>query len=191
MAWTSIINGQTGLEVSQKLDTEFLELETSINDLETNKADKAELALMAYSNQTQEPSELGVPMQVLFGSLQENSFLRLDNNGDIVFKQSGHYHLQIRFHYGRDNSNGTSLLFARVTKNGTQIGGGSVAKLSSSNVLLSGMHIVPIDIEVDDTIKVEVIRDSAGDNSGGLFATTSSHGWNTANSAEILIYKYA
>ena len=48
---------------------------------------------------------------------------------------------------------------------------------------------VIIPLLAGDTITVQVIRDSAGANAGGLFAQASSHGWVLAPTALIDVAK--
>lgn len=189
MAWSSIINGATGQEVSDKLDTEFETIETDIASLETGKADKAVITLQSSDMTTQEPTGLGVARQVTFGALVNNTYLSLDTSGTTTFKQDGHYHVEVRLQVGRVGATGTSLFLIRCLKNGVQHGGGSAFKLDNAEVLFPCVAILHIDIVIDDTLSFQIMRDPAGHNSGGLYMTDPSDGWNNIPSANITITK--
>lgn len=189
MAWTSIINGQTGQEVSDKLDVEFGDLENDISDLQAGKSDNAIKVLDSSNFTNQIPTGLGVALNVKFGDIVNNDYLFLDSDGSITFKQSGHYHVYIRNQYGRVGSVGVSLLMGRYLINGAQEVAGSAFKLDGSDVLTISNAMLPLDVGVNDVLVFQTIRDSSGDDSGGLYATTSSHGWTTVPSSHILISK--
>lgn len=189
MAWTSIVNGQTGLSVSQKLDTEFATLESDIADLQEGKADISFIALQSSDFTNQEPSGVGVARQVTFGSYATNSTITLEADGEVTFKVKGRYHAEIRLQIGRVGVAGTSLILVRCLKNGVQYGGGSAFKLADAEVLLPCVAILHLDMEIDDTLKFQIMRDPSGDNSGGLYMTDPSDGWNNIPSANITITK--
>lgn len=189
MAWTSIVNGQTGLEVSQKLDTEFTSLEADIAELQTTKSDIPFIVLQSSDDTNQEPSGLGVVKQVSFGSYATNAIVTLEADGEVILKVDGHYHAEIRLQVGRIGAAGTSLLLVRCLKNDVQYGGGSAFKLDNSDVLFPCVAILHLDMAIDDTLKFQIMRDSSGDNSGGLYMTDPSDGWNNIPSANITITK--
>lgn len=189
MAWTSIVNGQTGLSVSQKLDTEFATLESNIADLQTNKADTPFIVLQSSDITTQEPSGLGVARQVTFGSYATNAIVTLEADGEVLFKADGHYHAEVRLQVGRIGATGVSLFLVRCLKNDVQYGGGSAFKLDNSDVLFPCVAILHLDMETDDTLKFQIMRDPSGHNSGGLYMTDPSDGWADIPSANITITK--
>lgn len=189
MAWTSIVNGQTGLSVSQKLDTEFATLESDIAELQAGKADISFIALQSSDFTNQEPSGVGVARQVTFGSYATNSIITLEADGEVTFKAKGHYHAEIRLQIGRVGVAGTSLILVRCLKNDVQYGGGSAFKLADAEVLFPCVAILHLDMEIDDTLKFQIMRDPSGDNSGGLYMTDPSDGWNNIPSANITITK--
>lgn len=191
MAWSSIINGATGQEVSDKLDTEFGTIETNITLLQTGKADKAIIVLQSSDITTQEPTGLGVARQVTFGALVNNTYLSLDTSGTTTFKQDGHYHAEVRLQVGRVGVTGTSLFLVRCLKNDVQYGGGSAFKLDDADVLFPCVAILHLDMAIDDTLKFQIMRDPSGHDSGGLYMTDPSDGWNNIPSANITITKIA
>lgn len=189
MAWTSIVNGQTGQAVSDKLDTEFAQLENDIASLESEKADKPILVLQSSNTTNQEPTALDTAMQIKFGSTQTNTHVFLDTDGTVNFLRAGHYHVEVRLQVGRTGTSGTSIVLSRCLKNNVQYGGGSAFKLDNADVLVPCLAMLHLDIAQNDTLKFQIMRDGNGYNSGGLYITTPSNGWNTIPSANITITK--
>ena len=189
MAWTTITNGLTGLEVSKKLNAEFATLESNITSLQTGKADQPIIVLQSSDLTNQAPTVTNLAMKVKFGSTVNNEYVFLDADGTITFKEAGHYHVETRLQVGRTGVTGTALLLARCVKNGVQYGGGSAFKLADSDVLFPCVANIRVDIEVDDTFYFQIIRDASGDNSGGLYMTDPSDGWSNIPSANITITK--
>lgn len=189
MAWTSIVNGQTGQAVSDKLDTEFAQLENDIASLESEKADKPILVLQSSNTTNQEPTALDTAMQIKFGSTQTNAHVFLDTDGTVNFLRAGHYHVEVRLQVGRTGTSGTSIVLSRCLKNNVQYGGGSAFKLDNADVLVPCLAMLHLDIAQNDTLKFQIMRDGNGYNSGGLYITTPSNGWNTIPSANITITK--
>jgi hypothetical protein len=190
MAWVSIVNGETGLSVSQKLDTAFDALETDVADLKTNKAPLAVEVLNSYCPApSQEPTGLGVAMDILFGQAVNNQYIFLDTDGSMRFKQSGRYHFLPKLAIGRLGSVGTSFLFVRMTINGVQEGVSCSFKLSSEDTVLPWNCPYEIDLSVDDVVQFQLIRDSTGHNSGGLYNYQSADGWNGSSCAAIVVTK--
>ena len=81
------------------------------------------------------------------------------------------------------------MVLIRCLKNGVQYGGGSAFKLADSDVLFPCVAMLHLDIAIDDTLQFQIMRDPSGDNSGGLYFTDPSDGWNTVPSANITITK--
>lgn len=191
MAWTSIVNGQTGQAVSDKLDAEFAQLESDILSLQTGKTDIPITVLQSSDLTNQEPTALDTALQVKFGNSTTNAYLFLDTNGTITFLKAGRYRIETRMQIGRIGSVGTSLVLTRYLINNVQGGGGSAFKLESNDILSPCVAIVYVNANIDDTLKFEIMRDGSGDNSGGLYITNPNNGWNTVPSANILITKIA
>ena len=78
----------------------------------------------------------------------------------------------------------------RILKNGAQFGVTQSTRLSSSDSIIPTDSRVLIDLMAGDTVSMQLVRDSAGVNSGGLLqqaATTS--GWGAAPSALLVASK--
>lgn len=150
-----------------------------------------ELILLGVSIATdQQPSAVDTPLQIEYGVEQITDDVTLNANGAMTFHSAGIYQLLINGQYGRLGASGTSTLGFRVLKDTVQQGGSSSSKLDDENVLLDFVKVLIIEIGIGDVITTELIRSSAGSNSGGLFATSfPSIGWNDAASASVQIRK--
>jgi hypothetical protein len=138
---------------------------------------------------SQQPTLTDTPLQVEFGPLQSTTDIDISAAGAITFKTAGKYIISTFFQYGRTGASGTSILLNRYLRNGTQEGSSLSAKVDSANVLVPWSSSIQFTASANDVLTIEVMRDSAGDNSGGLFAVTPTAGWNTAPCAAIQIYK--
>lgn len=136
---------------------------------------------------TQLPAGLGVPLQVEFGAAQANSNVSLAVNGAVTCLISKTYAVRIKLQLGRTGASGTSIMFARILVNGVQVGVSQLSKLSTADNVTALDSRVLLTLTAGDVLTVEIIRDSAGANFGGLYAATSSHGWVLAPTALLVI----
>lgn len=153
------------------------------------KADIPYVALQSSDITTQEPSGLGVAKQVTFGPYATNSVMTLGADGTVTFSTAGHYHAEIRLQVGRTGATSTSLFLVRCLKNDVQYGGGSAFKLDDAEVLFPCVVTLHVDATIGTTLKFQIMRDPAGHNSGGLYMTDPSDGWNNIPSANITLTK--
>ena len=138
----------------------------------------------------QQPSALGTPIQVEFGASQSTPELSLSGLGTITCNVSGTYAFRFKLQFGRTGAGGISYLMTRILKNGAQFGVTQSTRLSSSDSIIPTDSRVLIDLMAGDTVSMQLVRDSAGVNSGGLLqqaATTS--GWGAAPSALLVASK--
>ena len=139
---------------------------------------------------SQQPSSVDSALQVEFGPAQSTTNIDISAAGDITFKAAGKYIISPFFQYGRAGASGTSVLLNRYLKNGVQIGGSLASKIDNANTLVPWSSSVVFEAEVNDVLTIEIMRDSTGNNSGGLFAVTpTAAGWAVAPCASIQIYK--
>ena len=139
---------------------------------------------------SQQPVALDTPLQVEFGALQTTADIDISATGAITFKTAGKYILAFFFQYGRTGAAGTSHMLNRLLVNGTQLGNTLGAKVDNSDVLVPWSSTVQLTVNANDVITTEIVRDSAGDNSGGLFALTPTiAGWNNAPCASVQIFR--
>ena len=146
--------------------------------------------MRAYSTAlTQQPTALGSAIQVEFGAAQSNSDVSLAANGSLTCNFTGNMALRVKLQFGRSGATGISILMSRIMKNGVQFGVSQSTRLSSSDATIPTDSRVIIPVTTGDVISVQVIRDSAGANAGGLFAQASSHGWTIAPTALLDVAK--
>ena len=138
---------------------------------------------------SQLPSALGTAIQVEYGAAQTTTYFDLAVDGALTCKVSGYYGVRVKLQFGRGGAAGISVLMSRLLKNGVQLGASQVERLSSSDSISATDSRVVMQLTAGDVLTTQVIRDSAGTNAGGLYAVTSSHGWNLAPSALLVIDK--
>lgn len=144
--------------------------------------------LSSASFVNQEPSAIGVPIKISFGSAISNDYFDMDANGKITCKKAGNYLIKREVSFGRNGSSGISHILGRMLLNGNQIGTSSYAEIDDQNVTIpsGGFGVLPL--SVGDFFEFEVIRDN-GNNSGGLFAyIPNTTGWTPSSSAQIAVY---
>ena len=138
----------------------------------------------------QQPSALNTPIQVEFGAAQTATELSLSGLGTITCNVSGTYAFRFKLQFGRSGAGGVSYLMTRILKNGAQFGVTQSTRLSSSSSIIPTDSRVVIDLIAGDTVSVQFVRDSLGDNSGGLFQQAASTlGWGAAPSALLVASK--
>lgn len=154
------------------------------------EASHALLLIATSTSSVQEPLVLDAPLQVEFGIAQTTADIDISADGAITFKTPGKYIVSPFFQYGRTGASGTSYMLSRYLVNGTQLGGSLGAKLDNAEVLVPWSSSVQFTANTNDVMTIEIMRDSAGSNSGGLYALSPvAAGWNQAPNASIQIYK--
>jgi len=141
---------------------------------------------------SQEPTGLGVPLQVTYGGAQggPSDPVQVDALGNILFNEAEKYIINFRAHYGRTGASGTSILMFRFLKNGVQQGNSFATKIADGEILVPwDSSSFVFDAEVGDILTSQIIRDSAGANAGGLFEQLSTDGWAGAPCSAVTIYK--
>lgn len=136
---------------------------------------------------TQQPSALGTPLQVEYGAAQAGTYVSLAANGALTCNVTGYYPTRFKLQAGRAGASGTSVVMIRILINGVQFGSSQVSKLTSADQISSTDSKLLLFLSAGDVVTTQIIRDSAGSNFGGLFAQTSSHGWNLATSALMVV----
>lgn len=142
------------------------------------------------SNQT--PSATDTALQVLFGAGSSNSDVSIASNGVITILNDGLYNLTINLNFGRTGTTGVAILLARILVNDVESGFVQATKIDTS------ANVNPVSLfslrrfSANDTIKVQIVRDSGGNNDGGLIAVDPViAGWGTSPSAAVRIQKLA
>lgn len=149
--------------------------------------------LSATSYADQEPSGLDSPLQVTFGAAQNTASdaVMLDSAGNITFNQTGTYLFNGYATIERQGSSGgvASLLF-RSLINGSQASTIKGFDLGNTQIMIPYEVTVPVKIETSGTILTwELLRDSSGVDSGGIYSHTTSSSWDNVPSTHFDIYK--
>lgn len=122
----------------------------------------------------QNPTGTGITnaTQIEFGPAQGgvSEAFSLASDGAMIINESGTYRIKIALQFGRTGAAGTSVLFFRVLVNGAQAGRSVGAKLLNSNTLFYFENDNWVNIPAGTEIKFELMRDTSGNNSGGLVA---------------------
>lgn len=137
----------------------------------------------------QNPTGLGVALQIEFGPAETNQFFDVSSAGAITCLVAGEYHLNAKFSVARTGGNqGESQLYVRGLLNGSQVGD-SVHTIIDSTRIEINMYLEAIRfLDVGDVVTCEIIRDTDGNDSGGLDpGVPDVPNWNPAPSASIRI----
>lgn len=146
--------------------------------------------LRASSLVDQSPTAVDTPLQVAFGAAQGAPAdpASISSAGLVTFNSAGNYAVRIKLQAGRTGASGTSILLSRLLLAGAQYGSPAATKLVSADVTIPIESRVVINATAGQTFSVQIMRDSAGSNFGGIFpqaATVTS--WGTAPSALLVI----
>lgn len=141
---------------------------------------------------TQLPAGLGSAMQIEFGPAVGTGAnpVMLSAAGAITINESGLYRFKVSVQYGRAGATGASIIFLRALVNGVQAGRSIATKVDNADSLINFSDEAWLFLPATTVITYEIIRDSAGDNSGGLYQTTSSHGWNSSPTASLRVERW-
>lgn len=146
--------------------------------------------LRAASTVFQAPTALDTALQVTFGAAQKSASdpVMINAAGLITFNAAGNYAVRVKLENGRVGSTGTSILMSRLLKNGAAYGSPAVVKVTSSDVTIPTDSRVVIDAAAGDTLVVQIMRDSAGTNFGGLYPQVAVvTAWGTVPSALLVV----
>jgi len=147
--------------------------------------------LSAFSSVNQNPSAVDTPLQITFGPAQTTADVSISAAGIITFNTSGNYLIDIFLRFGRSTSTGNAILLNRILKNGAQILNSNGVILSAATQTIPFSAAIPLTLAAGDTITMQVARDSAGTNDGGLFVVSPTiAGWNIVPSATVVVNKF-
>ena len=150
-----------------------------------------ESKLSSFSSVNQNPSAVDTPLQITFGSAQTTADVSISAAGVITFNTSGNYLIDIFLRFGRSTSTGNAIILNRILKNGAQILNSNGVILSAATQTIPFSAAIPLTMAAGDTMTMEVARDSAGTNDGGLFVVSPTiAGWNIVPSATVVVNKF-
>ncbi|HBX1184352.1 TPA: hypothetical protein MGM46_004482 [Salmonella enterica] len=146
--------------------------------------------LRASSTDIQAPTTTGTALTVAFGGAQKTSAdpVMISASGVVTFDVAGNYAIRVKLQAGRTGASGTSILLSRVLLGGAQFGSPAATKLTSADSTIPIESRVVVNATAGQTFTVEIMRDAAGSNFGGLYpqvATVTS--WGVAPSALLVI----
>jgi hypothetical protein len=150
------------------------------------------ISMTNTSNQV--PTGLDAPLQITFGAGVAggpSDPIEVKTDGSVIFHTGGSYRINFLVQYGRSGGAGVSHLFLRQMINGVQVGTSAHIRLDDSDVILSDSFEIISVFPAGVTLTTELLRDSAGNNSGELVAATPTPaGWNIASSVSLEIGRF-
>jgi hypothetical protein len=145
----------------------------------------------------QEPTGLGTAnkFQIEFGNAQNTvtDAVMLSSDGILTINETGTYRIKVNLEYGRSGSSGTSFLIFRALVNGTQAGRSIFTKISNANEIQNFSDEAWLTLPAGLTIIYEGMRDSDGNDSGGLIAgipSVDTNVWNDAPCASLRVERW-
>lgn len=178
---TGLITPEKIREVTTQLADSMLYAAAGVKEVEL---------LRAASTVAQAPSAVDTPLQLTFGAAQKSGTdpVMLNSAGQVTFNTSGSYAVRVKLQQGRTGSTGTSILLSRVLINGVQYGSPAAVKMENPNVIAVTESRVVLNVTPGQTFSVQIMRDSSGNNSGGLVPQAATvTAWGTAPSALLVI----
>jgi hypothetical protein len=140
----------------------------------------------------QDPVGTDNPLQVTYGAGEGTASdpVMVDAAGLITFNQKGRYKLIFGGHFGRSTGVGEAHLLGRFLVNGTQGTNTMYAILDDQKIALPFETTSELEAVAGMEIVVQIIRDSAGVDNGGLTSYSPTlAGVEDANSVQLTIIK--
>lgn len=129
------------------------------------------VVLSSESYITQEPVALDTPIQLTLGPVTgtPSDAAMVDAAGNITINQAGTYRITAGFQFGRVGGAATATIVSRGLINGAQAGNSVYTELDNSHDKIPVRISGNIPFSAGDVFTVEVMRDSLGNNAGGVF----------------------
>lgn len=146
--------------------------------------------LRAPSTAAQAPSAVDTALQLTFGAAQKSASdpVMINAAGLVTFNTAGSYAVRIKLQCGRTGATGTSILLSRLLLGGAQIGSPAAVKMTQTDATTPTESRVVINATAGQTFVVQIMRDSAGSNFGGVYPQAAIvTAWGTAPSALLVI----
>lgn len=178
---TGAITPEKLREVTTQLADSMLYAATGVKEVEV---------LRASSTVAQAPTAVDTALQLSFGAAQgaASNPVMINAVGLVTFNTAGNYAVRIKLQAGRTGASGTSILLSRILVNGAQYGSPAATKLVSADVTIPIESRVVINAIAGQTMAVQIMRDSAGTNFGGVYLQTATvAAWGVAPSALLVI----
>lgn len=146
--------------------------------------------LRVASTAAQAPSATGTALQLNFGAATgaPTDPVMINAAGLVTFNQAGNYAVRIKTQNGRTGATGTSILLMRLLFNGVQQGSPAATKITATDSTVPTESRVVLNPTAGQTFAVEIMRDAAGSNFGGVYPQVATvTAWGTAPSALLVI----
>ena len=146
--------------------------------------------LVAQSEVTQNPTGLGVPLQVTFGPGVAAQDATMDAAGALTFNNAGAYLILCGYYVVRTAAQGESLTMLRFLIDGQPAGNPVATEITDSGVSEYNQISLAGQVSAGTVLTTEIIRDSNYANDGGLIAFPSADGWGTAPSTIMRVLRF-
>lgn len=146
--------------------------------------------LRAASTITQAPSAVDTALQLSFGAAQGSASdpVMINAAGLVTFNTAGNYAVRIKLQNGRTGATGTSIMLSRILLDGAQVGSAAAVKMTQTDATTPTDSRVVINPTAGQTFQVQIMRDSAGSNFGGVYPQAATvTAWGVAPSALLVI----
>ncbi len=146
--------------------------------------------LRAPSTVAQAPSAVDTALQLTFGAAQNSAAnpVMINAAGLVTFNTAGNYAVRIKLQCGRTGATGTSILLSRILLGGAQFGSAACVKMTQTDATTPTDSRVVINATAGQTLAIQIMRDSAGSNFGGVYPQAATvTAWGTAPSALLVI----
>ena len=146
--------------------------------------------LRVASTVIQAPTAVDTPLQLTFGATTgaPTDPVMINAAGTVTFNTAGTYAVRIKLQCGRTGATGTSILLSRLVLGGTQVGSPAAVKLTQTDATTPTESRVVMNPTAGQTFIVQIMRDSAGSNFGGVYPQAATvTAWGTAPSALLVI----
>ena len=146
--------------------------------------------LRAPSTVAQAPTAVDTALQLTFGAAQNSAAnpVMINAAGLVTFNTAGNYAVRIKLQCGRTGATGTSILLSRILLGGTQFGSAACVKLTQTDATTPTESRVVINATAGQTMTIQIMRDSAGSNFGGVYPQAATvTAWGAAPSALLVI----
>lgn len=146
--------------------------------------------LRAPSTVAQAPTAVDTALQLTFGAAQNSAAnpVMINAAGVVTFNVAGNYAVRIKLQCGRTGATGTSILLSRILLGGAQFGSAACVKMTQTDATTPTDSRVVINATAGQTLAIQIMRDSAGSNFGGVYPQVATvTAWGTAPSALLVI----
>lgn len=146
--------------------------------------------LRVASTVAQTPTAVDTPLQLTFGAATgaPTDPVMINTAGLVTFNKAGNYAVRIKTQNGRTGATGTSILLMRILVNGAQYGSPAATKITATDSTVPTESRVVLNPTAGQTFAVQIMRDSAGSNFGGVYPQVATvTAWGTAPSTLLVI----